>query len=86
MIFRMSISGGPVIMLEIKDLHSFYGDAHVLHGASLTVRDSEVVALLGRNGMGKTSLISSIMGLAAPAGSSGDDHLERRAPDQPQAT
>ncbi len=53
-------------MLEIRDLHSFYGDAHVLHGASLTVRDGEVVALLGRNGMGKTSLISSIMGLAAP--------------------
>jgi branched-chain amino acid transport system ATP-binding protein len=53
-------------MLEIRDLHSFYGDAHVLHGASLTVREREVVALLGRNGMGKTSLIRSIMGLAAP--------------------
>ena len=53
-------------MLEIKDLHSFYGDAHVLQGASLNVRDGEVVALLGRNGMGKTSLIRSVMGLAAP--------------------
>jgi branched-chain amino acid transport system ATP-binding protein len=53
-------------MLEIKDLHSFYGDAHVLQGASLNVRDREVVALLGRNGMGKTSLIRSVMGLAAP--------------------
>jgi branched-chain amino acid transport system ATP-binding protein len=53
-------------MLEIRDLHSFYGDAHVLHGASLTVRQREVVALLGRNGMGKTSLIRSVMGLASP--------------------
>ena len=53
-------------MLEVRDIHSFYGEAHVLHGASLTVRDGEVVALLGRNGMGKTSLIRSIMGLATP--------------------
>ena len=53
-------------MLEIRDLHSFYGEAHVVQGASLTVRHGEVVALLGRNGMGKTSLIRSIMGLAAP--------------------
>jgi branched-chain amino acid transport system ATP-binding protein len=53
-------------MLEVKDLHSFYGDAHVLHGVTLTVRPSEVVALLGRNGMGKTTLIRSIMRLAQP--------------------
>ncbi len=53
-------------MLEINDVHSFYGDAHVVQGASLTVRDGEVVALLGRNGMGKTSLIRSIMGLSSP--------------------
>jgi branched-chain amino acid transport system ATP-binding protein len=53
-------------MLEIRDLHSFYGEAHVVQGASLTVRDREVVALLGRNGMGKTSLIRSVMGLSAP--------------------
>jgi len=53
-------------VLEVRDLHSFYGEAHVLHGASLTVRDHEVVALLGRNGMGKTTLIRSIMGLHPP--------------------
>jgi branched-chain amino acid transport system ATP-binding protein len=53
-------------MLEIRDLQSFYGDAHVVQGASLTVRDREVVALLGRNGMGKTSLIRSVMGLSTP--------------------
>ena len=54
-------------MLEVRDLHSFYGDAHVLHGASLTVKPGEVVALLGRNGMGKSTLIRSIMRLLKPA-------------------
>jgi branched-chain amino acid transport system ATP-binding protein len=53
-------------MLEIKDLQSFYGDAHIVQGASLNVRPGEVVALLGRNGMGKTTLIRSIMGLRPP--------------------
>lgn len=53
-------------MLEVRNLHSFYGDAHVLHGVSLEVRPGEVVALLGRNGMGKTTLIRSIMRLAQP--------------------
>ncbi|TPG59745.1 ABC transporter ATP-binding protein [Roseomonas nepalensis] len=54
-------------MLEVEGLHSFYGDAHVLHGASLTLPEGEVLALLGRNGMGKTTLIRSIMGLRPPA-------------------
>jgi branched-chain amino acid transport system ATP-binding protein len=53
-------------MLEIKDVQSYYGGAHVLHGVSLTVPDSTVVALLGRNGMGKTTLMRSIMGTAPP--------------------
>lgn len=53
-------------MLEIQDVHSYYGGAHVLQGVSLTVPEGRVVALLGRNGMGKTSLIRSIMGMAPP--------------------
>jgi branched-chain amino acid transport system ATP-binding protein len=53
-------------MLEVRGLHSYYGDAHILHGVSLDVGAGEVVALLGRNGMGKTTLIRSIMGLAPP--------------------
>ncbi len=53
-------------MLEIKDLNSYYGGAHVLRGVSLTVPDGKVVALLGRNGMGKTTLIRSIMGTTPP--------------------
>jgi branched-chain amino acid transport system ATP-binding protein len=59
-------------MLELSDLHSFYGEAHVVCGASLTVAKGEVVALLGRNGMGKTTLIRSIMGLTPPLVRSGD--------------
>jgi branched-chain amino acid transport system ATP-binding protein len=53
-------------MLEVRGLHSYYGDAHILHGVSLNVAPAEIVALLGRNGMGKTTLIRSIMGLATP--------------------
>ncbi len=52
--------------LEVGDLHSYYGAAHVLHGVSLTLASGEIVALLGRNGMGKTTLIRSIMGLSPP--------------------
>jgi branched-chain amino acid transport system ATP-binding protein len=59
-------------MLELCDLHSFYGEAHVVCGASLTVGKGEVVALLGRNGMGKTTLIRSVMGLTPPLVRSGD--------------
>lgn len=58
-------------MLEVKDLHSGYGDAVVVRGASLEVRHGEIVALLGRNGMGKTTFIRSIMGLAPPQVRSG---------------
>jgi branched-chain amino acid transport system ATP-binding protein len=67
---RRSISGAR-IMLELVDVHSFYGEAHVIHGASLTVERGEVVALLGRNGMGKTTTMRSIMGLAPPTVRSG---------------
>ncbi len=58
-------------MLELVDVHSFYGNAHVVHGASLTVKRGEVVALLGRNGMGKTTTMRSIMGLSPPTVRSG---------------
>ena len=54
-------------MLDVQGLHSYYGDAHILRGVSMTVPQRRVVALLGRNGMGKTTLIRSIMGLNPPA-------------------
>jgi branched-chain amino acid transport system ATP-binding protein len=50
-------------MLEIRGLQAFYGDAQALHGADLTVREGEVVTLVGRNGAGKTTLLRCIMGL-----------------------
>jgi branched-chain amino acid transport system ATP-binding protein len=50
-------------MLEIADLHGYYGESHVLHGVSLEVRQGEVVTLLGRNGAGKTSTLKSVMGM-----------------------
>ena len=54
-------------MLAVKDLHAFYGRAHILHGVTLEARPGEVVALLGRNGAGKSTALKAIMGLVAPA-------------------
>jgi len=54
-------------MLTVKDLHAFYGRAHILHGVTLEARPGEVVALLGRNGAGKSTAMKAIMGLVAPA-------------------
>jgi branched-chain amino acid transport system ATP-binding protein len=53
-------------MLEVKDIHTWYGDSYTLQGVTLEVKDGTVVALLGRNGMGKTTTIRSIMGLTPP--------------------
>lgn len=49
-------------MLEIKNLHSYYGSSHILHGIHLEVKQGNVVTILGRNGMGKTTTIHSIIG------------------------
>jgi branched-chain amino acid transport system ATP-binding protein len=54
-------------MLAVKGLHAFYGRAHILHGVSLEARPGEVVALLGRNGAGKSTAMKAIMGLVTPA-------------------
>ena len=53
-------------MIELRDIHTWYGDSYVLQGVSLQVKDATCVALLGRNGMGKTTTIRSIMGLTPP--------------------
>ncbi len=50
-------------MLEVKDLHAWYGESHVLHGVTFDVQEGEVVTLLGRNGAGRTSTLRAIMGL-----------------------
>jgi branched-chain amino acid transport system ATP-binding protein len=54
---------GGTRFLEIKDLHGWYGESHVLHGVNLHVDEGEVVTLLGRNGAGRTSTLRAIMGL-----------------------
>ncbi len=53
-------------MLELTDIHTYYGESYVLQGVSLRVEKGSVVALLGRNGMGKTTTIHSIMGFTPP--------------------
>lgn len=54
------------MILEVEDIHCFYGLSHVLHGVSLQVDSGEIVSLLGRNGAGKTTTIKSIVGLVRP--------------------
>ena len=53
-------------MLEVSEIHTYYGESHVLQGVSLAVARGQVVALLGRNGMGKTTLIRSLIGFTPP--------------------
>jgi branched-chain amino acid transport system ATP-binding protein len=54
------------MMLHVKDIHTYYGDSHILQGISLSMESRQVVGILGRNGMGKTTLIRSIIGFTAP--------------------
>jgi len=56
-------------MLEVRDLHAYYGKSHILHGVSFDVRDGEIVSLLGRNGVGRSTTCKAIMGDVAPSGS-----------------
>ena len=58
----------PTELLTVRDLHAYYGKSHVLQGVSLTVRPGEVVGLLGRNGVGKTTTLKAIMGLITRRG------------------
>ena len=53
-------------MLEIREIHTYYGGSHVLQGISLSMQRGQVVGILGRNGMGKTTLIRSIIGFTPP--------------------
>ena len=55
-----------VPLLRVEDVHTYYGDSYVLQGLSLAVPRNQIVALLGRNGMGKTTLIRSVAGLTPP--------------------
>ena len=50
-------------LLDVRDLHAFYGESHILHGVNFSVKKGEVVTLLGRNGAGRTTTLKSILGL-----------------------
>jgi branched-chain amino acid transport system ATP-binding protein len=53
----------PAPLLEVRELHAWYGESHVLHGMEFDIRPGEVVTLLGRNGAGKTTTLKAIMGM-----------------------
>jgi branched-chain amino acid transport system ATP-binding protein len=55
-----------MMLLELEDVHTYYGTSHVLFGVSLKIEEGRAVALLGRNGAGKTTTLRSIMGLTSP--------------------
>jgi len=56
-------------MLEVRDLHAYYGKSHILHGVHLSIGKGEIVSLLGRNGVGRSTTIRAIMGLVNCTGS-----------------
>jgi branched-chain amino acid transport system ATP-binding protein len=53
----------PSVLLTVEGLEAWYGESHVLHGVNFTVKAGEVVTLLGRNGVGKTTTLKAIMGI-----------------------
>ncbi len=59
----------PAPLLEVEDLHAYYGKSHILHGVTLHVGEGEIVSLLGRNGVGRSTTIKAIMGDVPPKGS-----------------
>jgi branched-chain amino acid transport system ATP-binding protein len=70
-------------MLQIRDLHTYYGSIHALQGVSLTIHDGEIVTLIGSNGAGKSTLLNTISGLLKPR--EGEvlfkgEHIERLPP------
>jgi len=55
-------------MLEVRDLHAYYGKSHILQGVDIRVGDNEIVSILGRNGVGRSTTLKAIMGKPAPQG------------------
>jgi len=72
-------------MLQVQDVNVYYGESQILHSVALAVPDDRVVSLMGRNGVGKTTLLKTIMGVLRPRGGSilfGGDDMTRRLPNQ----
>jgi len=70
-----ALDAPPLVLVE--DVHTYYGKSHILHGVSLRINPGEVVGLLGRNGVGKSTTLKTIMGLVRP--STGTVQLEGEA-------
>jgi urea transport system ATP-binding protein len=63
-------------ILDVQDLNVYYGESHILRDVDLSVAPGKMVCLIGRNGVGKTTLLKTIMGLLAPRG--GEIYLDGR--------
>src|SRR3954453_12757305 len=63
---RAGRASGPVALLEVRDIHTYYGNIEALKGISLEVEDGEIVTLIGANGAGKSTTLRSISGLTPP--------------------
>ena len=75
-------TGAAQPLLAVRDLHAYYGKSHVLHGVDLTIREGEIVSLLGRNGVGRSTTARAIMGLVQCTGSvrlRGEELVGRKA-------
>ena len=56
-------------MLDVRDMHAYYGKSHILQGVTINIQEGEIVALLGRNGVGRSTTCKAIMGEVQPIGS-----------------
>lgn len=56
-------------MLEVKNLNAYYGKSHILQGLNISVKEGEIVSLLGRNGVGRSTVLKSLMGMIKTDGS-----------------
>jgi branched-chain amino acid transport system ATP-binding protein len=63
---QTTLAEGAASLIQVEDVHTYYGKSHILHGVSLNVAPGEVVGLLGRNGVGKSTTLKTIMGLVRP--------------------
>src|SRR5918995_1794557 len=59
-------ASATMAILEVQDIHTYYGDSYVLQGLSLTLGQGQILGVLGRNGVGKTTLVNSICGFVPP--------------------
>src|SRR5262249_12278209 len=63
---QTKLAEGAASLIHVEDVHTYYGKSHILHGVSLNFAPAEVVGLLGRNGVGKSTTLKTIMGLVRP--------------------